>query len=195
MYVPSNSPKYTCYKCRNKIGTDDLEELFQHQLKNFFFSSAEITDYLSKADQVVKDKEELLQTLTEESRRVKQEMDKIYKLYLDDQITPQGFGTRYKPLEERLNQIEEQMPEIQAELDFLKIQYLSSDRILTEAKDLYSRWPELTEEEKRRIVENVTEKIVVDKDEITINLCYLPSSSEITAGRQHNFMDSWHPAA
>lgn len=49
MYVPSNSPKYTCYNCRNKIGTTDLEEIFHHQLKSFLFSPSEITDYLNQA--------------------------------------------------------------------------------------------------------------------------------------------------
>lgn len=87
-------------------------------------------------------------------------------------------------MEERLAQTEEEIPELQAEIDFLKIQYLSSDQIIHEAKDLYSRWPELTPEEKRKIVENITEEIIVGKQDVTINLCYHPSSSEMMTSRQ-----------
>jgi site-specific DNA recombinase len=76
---------------------------------------------------------------------------------------------------------------VQGEIDFLKIQYLSSDEVLTEARDLYSRWPDLAFEEKRQIVENIVEKITVGKDEVAIDLCCLPSPSEITAIRSHNF--------
>ncbi len=190
MYVPSNSPKYTCYKCRNKIGTDDLEEVFHQQLKTFFFSSSEISSYLNNADNVIKEKEELLWSLTEEKHTIKKDMDKTYRLYLDDKITTDGFGIRYKPQEERLKQIEEKIPELQGEIDFLKIQYLSSDKILNEAKDLYSRWPELVVEEKRKIVENITEKIIIGTKDVTINLCYLPSPPKIMTSKQRNLMDS-----
>ena len=189
MYVPSNSPKYTCYKCRNKIGTDDLEEVFHQQLKTFFFSSSEISSYLNNADNVIKEKEELLTTLTEEEKKTNQEMDKIYNLYIDDKITSDSFGIRYKPLEERLKQIKEKIPELQGEIDFLKIQYLSSDKILNEARDLYSRWPELVAEEKRKIVENITEKIIIGTEDVTINLCYLPSPPKVMTSKQRNFMD------
>jgi site-specific DNA recombinase len=191
MYVPSNSPKYTCFKCRNKIGEEDLEEVFQHQLKNFFFSPRDIKDYLEKADQVIRDKEELLKTLYEEEKKIKTEMDKTYRLYLDDKITPDGFGIRYKPMEERIKQIEEQIPELQGEIDFLKIQYISKDEILNEAKDLYSRWKKLTVEEKRNIVENITEKVIVGEDYVTINLCYLPTTPpESVASGQRDFRGS-----
>ena len=44
--------KYTCYKCRNKISEEDLEEAFQHQLKDFFSSSKKIENYLTEADEV-----------------------------------------------------------------------------------------------------------------------------------------------
>lgn len=195
MYVPSNSPKYTCSKCRNKIPLEDLEDIFQHQLKNFFLSPSEINTYLNSADEVISEKEGLLRSLSEEERQVSQEMEKVYRLYLDDQITPQGFGTRYKPLEERLGQMEEQLPQLQAEIDFLRIQFLSSDQILTEAQDLYSRWDDLSPEEKRKIVENITERIIVGEGEVTIHLCYLPSSSEVMAERPRNFTGSSPPPA
>lgn len=199
MYVPSNSPKYICYKCRNKIGEADLEEVFHHQLKSFFFSPTEISGYLKKADQVIKEKEELLRALVEEERKVRQEMDKTYRLYIEDEITSEGFGQRYKPLEQRLKQIGDQIPELQGEIDFLKIQYVSRDEILTEAKDLYSRWPGLTGEEKRKIVESITEKVIVGTEDVTINLCYLPptppSSLKVMASGQRNFRGSWHRPA
>lgn len=186
MYVPSNTPKYVCYKCRNKMGVQDLEAIFQEQLKGFFFSSDEIANYLAGADSTIKEKEELLATLEKEEGEVKAEMDKVYRLYIDDVITPEGFGSRYKPLEARAKQIAEQIPTLQGEIDFLKIRYQSSDQILNEARDLYSRWASLSQEEKRRIVENLAEKITVGQNEVAIDLCYLPPSSEIVAKGQRS---------
>jgi site-specific DNA recombinase len=195
MYVPSNSPKYICYKCRNKIGETDLEEIFHEQLKTFFFSPTEITNYLNQADQVIKEKENLLKALNDERRKTEQEMEKTYRAYINDEIPMEGLGRHYKPLEERLKQIDGQIPEIQGEIDFLKIQYVSSDQIFNEAKDLYSRWPELTREEKRRIIENITEKITIGDEDVTINLTYLPSSSEMMASGQRKRRGSWRRQA
>jgi site-specific DNA recombinase len=61
MYVPSNSPKYICYRCRNKIPVQDLEAVFHEQLKNFYLSPAEITEHLQQADRTIKEKRELLE--------------------------------------------------------------------------------------------------------------------------------------
>ena len=195
MYVPSSSPKYTCFKCRNKISTAALEEIFHHQLKDFFFSSKEIENYLNKADEAIKEKERLLEATEKEKQRILKEREKVYRAYINDEIDVKTFGRQFRPLEKRLEQIEDKIPEIQAEIDFLKIQYLSSDQILNEAKNLYSRWPALTFEEKRKIVENITEKIIVGEEDVTINLLYLPSSSEMASSWQHNLRGSWPPPA
>ena len=191
MYVPSNSPKYICYSCRNKIPVADLEAVFHEQLKSLFFSPSEITAYLGKADEVLREKQKLLDALETEEQKVRREMDKLYSLYQADEISRDGFGNRYRPLEERLAQITDEKPHLQGEIDFLKVQYVSSDEIFTRARDVYSHWPELEQSEKRQIVEHITEKIVVGKDDIAINLCYLPSSAELVTERQRNFMDSW----
>jgi site-specific DNA recombinase len=195
MYVPSNTPKYVCYKCRNKIPLGDLEALFQEQLKSFFLSPTEVARYIEEADKTIKEKRELLESLEKEKRETRQAMDKVMRLYLDDKISKEGFGTEYGPLEKRLKQLEDEIPRLQGEIDFLKIQHLSSDQIFHEAQDLYGRWETLEQEEKRKIVENIVEKIVIGKDDVTVNLCYLPSSSEIMAEQQRSPKGSWRRPA
>jgi len=178
MYVPSNSPKYICSKCRNKVAIVDLDGIFQEQLKHLFFSPGEVAEYLKQGDEVMQQKEELIAVLEGDRRKIRREMDKLYDLYMSEEITKQGFGEKYHPLAERLEQVEDQLPTLQAELDVLKIHYLSSDEIVTEARDLYGRWSTLSAEDKRTIVEAITESIVVGEDEISINLCYLPSGAD-----------------
>jgi site-specific DNA recombinase len=195
MYVPSNTPKYVCYECRNKIPLADLEAVFQEQLKNFFLSPTEVARYMEEADKTIKGKRELLESLEKEKRETRQAMDKVMRLYLDDKISKEGFGIEYGPLEKRLKQLEDEIPRLQGEIDFLKIQHLSSDQIFHEAQDLYSRWETLEQEEKRKIVENIVEKILISKDDVTINLCYLPSSSEIMAEKQRGLKGSWRRPA
>jgi len=184
MYVPSNSPKYICHSCRNKIPVDDLEFVFQEQLKTFVFSPEQLLEHLEQGDRVIGEKTELLSALGEEETKIRAEMEKNYRLYQDDKISSDGFGFKYRPLEDRLKQLGDEVPRLQAEIDFMKIERLSSDEIFREAQDLSTRWPDLTPEDKRKIVENVTERITVGKDEISIDLYYLPSVSEIVAGRQ-----------
>ncbi len=179
MYVPSNTPKYVCHRCRNKIPTDDLEAVFREQLKAFVFSPSDLVEHLAQADHQIKEKEELVQLLIKESEKLERDMDRMMKAYLAHEISKEGLGREYRPMEERRHQLEDEIPRLQGELDFLKIQYLSRDEIVSEAQDLASRWTDLTADEKRQIVENLVEKIVVAKDEVTISLCYQPSASEL----------------
>ena len=179
MYVASHSPKYVCEKCHNKISMVDLEAVFYEQLKGFFLSPEEIAHYLQDSDQAIKDKETLLRTLESEQERVKREMDRLYRLYADGEIPSQGFGSRYRPMEDRYNQLEDEIPRLQAEIDLLKISHLSSDQILAEAHDLYGHWPSLDHTEKRKIIDNITDRITIGQGEISIELCYLPSAKEL----------------
>lgn len=177
MYVPSNTPKYVCYDCRNKIPVVDLEGVFHEQIKNFFFSTEEIAEHLSKASANIHEKEELLLVLLKKQKSLTAELDKLYDLYQGGAIDKAGFGIKYHPLAERGRQLDDEIPQVQAELDVLKISHLSQEEVITGARDLYSRWTELPHEEKRRIVEAITERIVIHDDEVEISLFYAPSIS------------------
>lgn len=190
MYVPSNSPKYICYKCRNKIGVGDLESIFQEQLKAFFFSTSELAGYLDQADDQIKARQELLSGLRAEHGRLERQMNQLLDLYSAGELPKEGFGKRYRPLEERAKQVADQIPELQGQVDFLKIQNLSRDEILSEARDLYSRWPELGSEEKRRIVESIVERIVIGDGEVAVELCYAPGAPELVAEGQRDLRGS-----
>ena len=190
MYVPVKTPKYVCQKCRNKIAVEDLEAVFHQQLQDRFFTDKEMMGYLEGLDRNLKEQQAVLQSLEGEQQKVQAEMDGIYRLYVDHKISGDEFAQRYGPLEERKKQLNNEIPNLQGEIDFIRITNLSSDQILTEARDLYSRWESLDTSTKRKIVENITEKITIGSDEVEIDLCYLPSSLEKATKMPQNFKGS-----
>lgn len=173
MYVLTNAPKYYCQACHNKISAADLETIFHEQLRRFYFSADEIAQYLSRARSKISDMEAQIAALENERREGSREMDRLYRLYMADGISIQEFKRRYGVLEERQSQIGNELLAIQARVDFDNVELLNSEGVISDARNLYAEWPSLTPEEKRQIVETVTEEIVVGTDEIRITLNYL----------------------
>ena len=178
MYKPSNTPKYVCHECRNKIPVEDLERAFHAQLKHFMNTPVDFNEILRQADDSIREKEELLSVLEKEKESVQAEMDKTYRLYIDDKISPDGFGKIYGPLEERLKQLEREIPSLQGEIDFRKIQHHSSDEILSAGKSIAEGWERFTFEEKFRIVESVVDRIEIGEGEVLIDLAFDPTSEK-----------------
>jgi len=110
MYVPSNLPKYYCQKCHNKFLITDLEIVFREQLKSFLFSPDDITRALEQTDRTIREKQEQLGVLQNRQKKVRQNMDKIFQLYLDERISADLFGSQYPPLETQAKQMEDQIP-------------------------------------------------------------------------------------
>ncbi len=177
MYVQVRSPKYVCTKpgCHTKIGQVDIERVFQEQLRRFAFSPEKVAASLAEADQTIRAKVELLESLRREDASLAAEAEKVYRLYLAGELTPRGFGARNTPLEERRVQLEEEIPRLQGEIDFLKIQHLSQEEITSAAEDLATRWFDLSLEERRAIVQATVERVIVGRDEIEFSLTYLPT--------------------
>ncbi len=184
MYVPSNSPKYVCWTCRNKIPVADLETVFHEQLRGFFLSPDEILRHLEQADVDLERKQALLTAQESEAARLTASMDQVMALYLDGQLSKAGFGERYRPLEEQRDAINDETPRLRGEIDFLRISRLSAGEMVKEAQDLYGNWDHLTPQEKRKIVEAIVERVTVGKGEIGIDLTFrTPASQTMMDGR------------
>jgi site-specific DNA recombinase len=180
MYVPTKSPKYTCQKCRTKIPCLDLEDLFLEEVKDYLVNPDNVLSYLSKVSTAQVDMEAHLMHLQKESAKIKTDTDRMLTLYLDGSVSSEEFKVFNQPLSERRPQIQEEIIRLQAELDLLKIDSLSSEQLVAEAVDLHARWPGMAPDEKRRVAEQMVRSIVIGDGTIDFHLVQLPSYKEIT---------------
>ena len=169
MYVPSNSRKYVCAECKDKISIDDIEGIYHDQLTQFFLSGDEQQRFAEKADEDIRDKEMLLKTLHSEKEKTEREMEKVYQLYLKDKISPDGFGRRNRPLEERLAQIEDELPRLEGQLDNLKSDVMNRDVMMSEGKELFDDWNSFSTDKKKLIIDSITDHITVCDDAVTLH--------------------------
>ena len=189
MYVPSNSPKYICRACRNKIAIADLDDIFCDEIKAYSVSPQAISNYLKNSNETAVEKERLAATQREELVCIRKEMQRTFELYQLEQLDAEGFDKFYAPLNERKKQIESTLPRLEAEVDVLKVNALSTEEIAVQAGSLYDHWQAMQPEEKREIVETIAEKIVVGKNEINISFYYAPTSKDM-ANRWRKGWDS-----
>ena len=184
MYVRAENTKYYCRKCCNKIPIVDLENIVRQELKAFFGQPKRIAQHLQQADRNLAEKSALLDTHKREIQKMREEMHQTHQLYLHKQISGDGFRDLYTPAEERMKQLQAELPKLEAEVDFLKVNKLSADDVLHEANSLHERWPKLPMPDKRKIVEALIEKIVIGNGEIDITFSHLPFSEELCKNQQ-----------
>ena len=184
MYVAANNPKYFCRKCRNKIPIVDLENIVRQELKVFFGQTERIASHLAEADQNLTEKSALLDTHHREIQKVKESMHQTHELYLNKQISGDGFRGLYAPAAERMKPLQAELPRLEAEVDFLKVNKLSADDVLREAGSLYEKWPMLPTDDKRKIIEALVEEVTIGNGEIDITYSHVPTSIEQCKNQQ-----------
>ncbi len=177
MYVfhQTKEPSYICKACRNKIAEIDLNEIYREQLKTFLLTDTDVDSYNKSLDTQLLEKIQLLQIVIDERTSLKKTIDSLIKLRTNDEMTKETFEEQFKPIEQRYHALSDQIPELQAAVDILTVQTQSTAVVLQDAKDLYSQWDDLIYEDKRHIVELITDTIIVGKEDIHIKLSYIPT--------------------
>jgi site-specific DNA recombinase len=131
MYVKPPAAKYVCRSCNRKIPTDDLEEVFRHELQNFFLSDADLSAFLANDDAEIAAKEEQTRILEGERRKGVVEMDRLYRAFQSDELPGKMFGELRTALKERQAEIDDELAKLQAEIDLRRINHLSSEEVIT----------------------------------------------------------------
>jgi site-specific DNA recombinase len=178
MYVWSNSPKYVCPACRNKIPVGDLETVYREQLHGFLLSPHQLAAHYEAADVAIAEREKLIDATRAELQKIAVEDERLYQLYLADGLSKEDFGRRHRPLSERRTQLEDELPRIEAQLDVMRIGTATHAETLDEARDLASQWNELSHDDKRSVIEAITDRIIVGTEDVEIRLLHLPSGSD-----------------
>lgn len=191
MYVPSSNPKYTCSnkECKNKIHVDDIEAIFKEQLTQFLLSKEDVARYFDGSHAQINEKKKEIDIVNQKIESLNTKISKLFELHEQGQIETERFNEYYNEPNEQLKQLKRKIPELEGEIFALQDQFKSSGYIIEEAKSLYENWDTLDKEQKRNIIEIITEKIIVADQEITINLNYLmpPSHSlELASNAQRN---------
>ena len=194
LYVPSNTPKYVCYKCRNKIPIVDLEALFVDEFEKYLVAPESIAAYMSQANAEIGTKERLAETCRKDLSKAKAEVERVFSLYMDGGLNATQFKERHDPLGQKKKALEEELPRLEAEISLLQVAGLSEEAFQEEARNLRGRWEKMNGEERRRMVELLATKIVIGDGEVTFHLSYIPRIEELTE-RQRTLRGSSRPQA
>ncbi|REK49753.1 MAG: recombinase family protein [Bacteroidetes bacterium] len=177
MYVPTRVTKYMCSRCKKtNIMIDDIESIYYENLKSFILGKDDIAILNARSKNEIDSKNQELVVLGIEKNNIRQEMDKLVLLHNKDQLPTERFGEYYTPLNLRLKQCEDSILDIESQLDYIKHQQLNGEYILENADSLYKSWPKLSIESRRKVVEELTESIIISNDEIYIKFHFTPNS-------------------
>lgn len=187
MYVYGpKAKKYTCKACGNSINQEALYRFYQDNLKQYI-TGIKPEIFIEEIQTEVQNQENLLVSANKKRDELRKEMDDLLNLKLKNLLNDDHFKARYNPLVEQVTQFDKSIPELEGEIDFMRIQMNSSDYVINGVRELYTDWTELEFSQKRAIAETVTEYITVGEDNIDIALAYLPGSLQIS---QRNLRDS-----
>lgn len=178
MYVSKKTQVYVCQPCKRRIQVEDIDEIYQKHLTDYL-QSFNKNAFLTSSNTLIVEKQALLTQTTSERKKLAKKFETFLEMRSNGELSKEQFIEHCQPMNVRIAQLDETLPELQAEVDFLAIQMASTDVVLDEAKQLSNQWAEMPVEEKRAIVETITDSITINNEDIDIALCFLPSSSEI----------------
>jgi site-specific DNA recombinase len=173
-YEGMKVPRYMCRGCKRKINEDVLMEHFRDGLKCMMVTPEQLQNAEQNDGSPIADKQAVLASVKSEIKGVSRKIDNLLDLLNDKGITRATFNERIKGLQERKDQLENEMASLEAEIAHLSVTEIGRDYLLTEARSLYCTWALLDYKAQCNIIRELVSNVIVKDDELIFELFYLP---------------------
>lgn len=169
MYKPSNTRKYVCYTCRRKIEPEMLESVFLSCVESMFTLS-NVGSLFARAHAELLEKRSLLKSIAQARDERRDEMDRLYQLYISGEFDEKELGRFYRPLKAQLQQYEGEIATLEGEIAALEYRSASPAVTVDEVRKIVGKWwPEASSDARRSFVESFVRKMEVQSNSIIVS--------------------------
>lgn len=171
-FRPSNSI-YLCNSCRRKIKIETLDNFFIDSLNHYRFNPNDFV-FPIQSDENIDEVEQRIRFLNRERISIEDKIDNLLEARRLDVINDYTFSNRISKLEEKREQLKRELAKTEGKMAFLRIRKTSENYIENKVRTFTSMFPYMTFEEKRAVIKEIVDSIVINDKEINISLYYLP---------------------
>lgn len=183
MQVVTKSGNYRCKTCKLSINKDDMEEVFLSRLKKFLISDEELSAYNLSTSEEIHQKTGEIKYAEHELEKLETKLNQLIDLNVSGEIPTKGFKKHYEPVFERKENLEVKIKDLHTELDKLKEAKNSFASTAKRSLSFYENWNTLERDEKRFVVESVTNEIIFDGSSIKFKLKQIAPLSVLEKGK------------
>ena len=202
-YPSMTIPRYVCGTCKNKISEDILVAHFLPVLHSVIVQP-ELLQSERNNDELLAQLTSQIQTLKLDKARTENKIDKLFELHADGVIKKEQFAERHNPLQIRKQQIDEEIPRLDAKMAGLRQEDAGRQHIALQAQTLATEWLELEDDERRRIIRVLLDRVdvgLLEGNRQAIEFVFsfdpqevfgeTPPVDNAIVKRGHNVRDSW----
>ena len=176
-YSGMTVPRYSCRLCKTKVNEDVLENALQSMLTRISLSPESLCGDTNNEINL-RDKQNRLELLKKELKGINKRIDTLVDLAGDNRIDKETFSSRFEPMTTRRDNISQEVPRLQGEIDFINSEDVGRQFVVSQATTLAALWSELTYEARQEITKEVVERIDVSKESLHFVIHHISSLNQ-----------------
>ena len=102
------------------------------------------------------------------------QIDGLINLHSSGRLDDAAFSKRYQPLKVRIENLQAEQIKLKAKAKALTLEISRGREAIIETQNINQRYPSLTFNQKRRLVETVVERLTVDDETVTFSYLFNP---------------------